>query len=113
MAERIDLTQHRTVVSVPKVPLLEKVVYNTELNERDLRVVIFLLTSLDGYNSEYGESKHRKDPYNYRNIDLHKIADELMISKKDVKKSLKKLVFTGVLERGDSSTVEDGYRFTF
>ena len=44
---------------------------------------------------------------------ITKAADELMISKKDVKKSLKKLVFTGVLERGNNSTVENGYRFTF
>ena len=87
--------------------------YNTELNERDLRVVIFLLTTLDGYNYDFAESKNRKDPKNFRSIDLHKIADELMISKKDAKKSIKKLLFTGVLEKGDSSTVEGGYRFTF
>ena len=113
MSERIDLTQHRTTVSVPKNPLLDKVVFNDELNERDLRVAIFLITILDGYNYAYGESKNRKDPHNFRKIDLYKTSDELMITKKELKKSLKKLLFTGVLEKGDGSSVKDGYRFTF
>ena len=120
VANSRNVLQQITTVSVPKKELLEYVVYSKEFNKKDLRVFLMLLTELNGYSPSYRKQKKideafedDKDPLNFRKIDSEQIADELELSEKDVRKSIKKLLREGVIEKGDSRNAINGYRFKF
>ena len=114
MANNRCTYQQEHTVSIPKQALLENVVYDFNFKERDLRVFMLLLTELNGYNKN---RKTRTNPENEKNnfkkISPGKISKELGYSKDEVKKSIKKLLKNGVIEKGDSTGAKDGYRFTF
>ena len=96
--------------------LIENLILNEELSKKDLRIAILLMTKLGGYgvNEDIRLSDKRLiDPSNYVSIDILSISETLNIPKKEVKKSIKKLIKWGVLEDGSSSTTKHGYRFTF
>lgn len=113
--------QQINTFSVNRNAFLEAVVYNENLVENDLRVICLLLTQLDGfryqkvYHMKDGSEKRswNNDPKNFKNIDIKKMAKSLNISKKEVKKSLERLIDECILECGSSPTVKDGYRFLF
>jgi predicted transcriptional regulator len=56
---------------------------------------------------------NHKDPMNFKKIDIDRMADLLNLSKKDIKKSIKKFDEDGLIEHGNTDTIKDGYRFTF
>lgn len=111
MANNRHVYQQVNNVSINKKQLLE-IATNQALNEQDLRVLICLFTELNGW-IEPKNTRQIKDPRNYKKIDKGQIADLLGIRKKDVKKSIKKLMDACLIEPGDSDTVINGYRFTF
>ena len=97
-------------VSVPKENLL-KIAKDEALNKKDYKVFICLLTELDGWKPS--KDMKTKDPLNFKKIDVSKIADELDMTKKEVKKSISNLMKYGIIEDGDTKTLECGYRFQF
>lgn len=99
-----------------KHQLIDNVILNEDLSKKDLRIIMLLFTKLGGYgiNKDVKLGDQRlSDSRNYSSIDINSIAETLNLDKKDVKKSIKKLVKYGVLEDGSSSTIKHGYRFTF
>ena len=49
----------------------------------------------------------------YTKIDSEQIAEMLDMDESDVKKSIKKLVSEGIIEKGNTNNMKNGYRFTF
>ena len=49
MANNRCIYQQKETVSIPKSELMEWVIMNDNLNKKDLRVCLFLLTELDGW----------------------------------------------------------------
>lgn len=111
MANVRNTYQQSQTVSIPRDELLDYVVYNEELTKTDLRVVLFLLTELNGWSPP--KTTEGIDPCNFKRIDEKKIAEKLYISKKDVKKSIKNLREMCIIEKGESNAVRNGYRFRF
>ena len=104
--------QQQYTVSVPKKELLEYVAYNIELNKKDYKVFLTLLTELNGYSSRQKRSSN-DDPMLFTKIDSEQIAEMLDMDESDVKKSIKKLVSEGIIEKGNTNNMKNGYRFTF
>ena len=105
-----NVTQYTQIVSIPKSKLLD-IGTNYALTETDLRVLFCLFSELNGWCAE--DKPRTPDPMNYRRIDKDKIADAIAMKKKDVKKSIEKLVEMDLLEPGSNDIVKNGYRFTF
>lgn len=100
-------------VSIPKKELLEYVVYNQELNKKDYKVFLMLLTELNGYSNPKNKSFDDRDPQIFTKVDSEQIAEQLDMDESDVKKSIKKLLNEGIIEKGDTKNMKNGYRFTF
>ena len=115
MATKLELSQQTTSFSVPRTSFIQNVVMNTHLSKTDYRVLCLLLTELDGWNKYERaiKSTTTPDPLNFQKLNLGNIALTLGLEKSDVKKSVKKLLYEGILEEGSSGVVKDGYRFTF
>ena len=111
MANNRNTYQQTYTVSVPKNELLEYVVYNPELKKMDYRVFLMLLTELEGYSPRM--RSNRPDPKNFTKIDTERIASKLGVYKEDVKTSIKKLINEGIIEKGNTTNMKNGYRFTF
>lgn len=90
---------------------LQEIASNDSLSKKDYKVLICLFTQLDGWapNKDFTN----KDPQNFKIIDTKMIADVLGMDKKDVKKSIRKLMDEYIVEKGSSDTIKTGYRFTF
>ena len=104
------LHQQKTCFSVPRNDFLRKIVYNEELGKKDLRVAMLLLAHLEGCKPESKDT--RRDMENFQKVNPKKIALELGMSESNVIKSLQHLVNEGILEKGASDVVKNGYRFT-
>lgn len=113
MANNRNTYQQVNNVSVPKNELREYVAYNEELNKKDYKVFIMLLTELDGYSPPKNRSFNDSDPLNFTKVDSEQIAKRLNMDESDVKKSIKKLVKEGIIEKGNTHNMKNGYRFTF
>ena len=113
MANNRNTYQQTYTTSFPKKELLEHVVYNKELGKKDYRVFLMLLTVLDGYSEPKGNRSANPDPENYKKVDIEQIADMLEMDKSDIKKSIKLLLNEGIIEKGDTDNMKNGYRFTF
>lgn len=113
MANTRSTYQQLNTVSVPKKELREYVVYNQELNKKDYKVFIMLLTELNGYAPPKNRSITDSDPLNFTKIDSEQIAEQLDMDESDVKKSIKKLLKEGIIEKGNTHNMKNGYRFTF
>ena len=100
-------------VSVPKKELLDYVVYNDELSKTDYRIFLMLLTELNGYKPAKNDKWGDRDPQVFTKIDTEQIADQLDIDEKKVKESIKTLMKHGIIEKGDTVNMKNGYRFTF
>ena len=103
--------QQLAKVSINRESLLD-LASNEDLDEIDYRVILLLLTQLNGFNRTYS-TRESEDPLNYKKINKDSIADSLDINKKDVKKSIKKLLKMNLIEMGDNQSIKNGYRFTF
>lgn len=111
MAQHGYVYQQVNNVSIPKNGLVQYVIQNEELNKKDLRVCLMLLTELNGWvDSNTGR---QVDPQNFKKIDSEEIAETLGYSNSDVKACLKKLRREGIIERGNNQSVKNGYRFRF
>lgn len=110
-----DITQYTTVVHIPKEELRQFLIRNDDLSKSALKVFMYLLTDLNGFNTTAREESKKQytDPFNFKNLDMKMLADELNMEKKKVKKAVIELEAAGIIERGDGITVKNGYRFTF
>ena len=113
MSNHNSTYQQMYTVSVPKKELLEYVIFNDELNKKDYRVFLMLLTELNGYSVNRKNYSEDKDPLNFTKIDSERIAKKLDMDESDVKKSIKKLLKEEILEKGNTQNMKNGYRFTF
>lgn len=95
-------------VSINKKSLADIAVFGS-LSKSDYRVLLILFTELNGWKP----SSRSADPLNFKKIDKESISITLGMTKKDVKKSIDRLIEQDLLEQGSSDTVEKGYRFTF
>lgn len=103
--------QQMTKVSIDRNALRE-IATNESIDETDFRVLLVLFTELNGWD-RYATDGNRNDPLNFKKIDKDSIAKLLYIKKKKVRDSIKNLINYGLLEKGSSDTVEEGYRLTF
>ena len=90
---------------------LSNIASNDRLGKKDLRVLLALFTTLDGYSIP--NSDNHKDPLNYKKVDKKKIGKLLGMDKSDVDKSIENLYLEGYIERGNNDTIKNGWRFTF
>lgn len=106
--------QQQSKVSIDRPSIIE-IAKDDRLYERDLRVMLMLLSVLDGWKmpEPVAPGPVPKDPLNYKHIDTDAIADTLCLKKKDVKKAVKHIHKLGYIEEGNNDTVNGGYRFTF
>ena len=81
------------------------------LSKKAYKVLLCLFTELDGWAPSV--TRYTKDPLNFKKIDIKAISRVLGIDKKEIKKSVRNLIESGIIECGDSDTIKDGYRFTF
>lgn len=111
MMNTVDVYQGKVSFSVPREPFINYIVTNKDLNKKDIRVALLLLTELTGFNP--GLANRREDPKIFRKISPKAIAKQLDMTKEEVKDSISTLTKQGIIEEGSSSAVEKGYRFTF
>jgi transposase len=113
MSNHRNTYQQTYTVSVPKNELLEYVVYNEDLSKTDYKVFLMLLTELNGYSPSKSDKYGENDPKIFTKIDTEQIAKHLDISEKKVKESIKTLKDQGIIEKGNTKNMKNGYRFTF
>lgn len=111
MASRNSVYQQITSFSVPREGFLEHIVSNEKLDKKQLRVILVLLTEIDGWPEE--KTYNDNDPYNFKKVNASQIAITLGLKKSDVKCILEELVDLHIIQEGRSNTVKHGYRFTF
>lgn len=75
------------------------VVKQDRLKKTDLRVCLHLLTHLDSIT--------------FKDLSKKNIAFDLGLTKKEVEKSIERLDLYGVIERGSTGSVDNGYRLLF
>lgn len=110
MANNRCVYQQVTNVSVNKEQLLE-IASDDDMGKKEYKLLLCLLTELSGWSPP--ANGRNDDPKNFKKIDIKSISKVLGFDKKDVKKSLDKLITHGYVEMGHSDTIKDGYRFTF
>ena len=110
-----DVTQYTAVTHIPKDGLRHFVIENFDMSKSALRVFMYLLTDLNGFNTVIREvtNKAYSDPHNFKELNLSLLSNELNMPKKKTKKALIELEAAGIIERGDSNTCKNGYRLTF
>jgi len=91
--------QNVNTFSVNRKNFMDIVVKNENLSKKDLRVFIHLMTHLDGNE--------------YRKVSYKNIALDLGYDKSDVKESINNLYTEGIVDIGDSGSVEKGLIITF
>lgn len=108
---RNSVYQQITCFSVPRDGFLERIVHCDKLDKKQIRVIMVLLTEIDGWPEEKTYSEN--DPCNFKKVDAGQIAITLGLKKSDVKCILHELVDLHIIQEGRSNTVKHGYRFTF
>ena len=104
--------QQLETVSVKRERIID-IATNLDLSKNDLRVLLVLLSQLEGYNYPKTMHTEHKDPLNFKIIDIAAISDLLCLSKKKVKNSIEHIHDEGLIEEGSNETIKSGYRFTF
>ena len=103
--------QQKHNVSIPRDGIKD-IAEDLDLSKTDLRVMLVLLTELNGYSKD-DNTTSKPDPLNFKLIDMDSISDFLNIKHKEVKKSIRKFLDLGFIEKGSSESISCGYRFTF
>ena len=111
MALTKEVTRRKYSVSFNRQNFMDNVIIPRDLSKRDLRIILLLLCRLDGYVPPKTVRSNTKDPANFSDISIKRIAKTLGYKKSEVKKSLKKLVELEILEYGVNEANEHGYRF--
>lgn len=91
--------QNISTVAINRQSFLDLVVKNDNLTKKDIRVFMHLLTHLDAIK--------------YKEVSCKNIAKDLGYDKSDVKESINNLYTEGIIDIGDSGSVERGLKFTF
>ena len=91
--------QYKESISVNRDRFLEKVVRNRDLNKKDLRVCLHLLTHLDSVN--------------YKEISKKQLAYDLDMTKSEVGKAINNLIEYDVIDIGSSASVDKGLKLLF
>ena len=112
MSNHRSTYQQQETVSIKRSKMIE-LASDTEYSKKDYKVLLILLSQLDGYTVPLKVTQNHKDPLNFKILDIEKMADTLSMSKKEVKKSIEKLHDDGIIEKGSNDTIKNGYRFTF
>jgi hypothetical protein len=99
-------------VSIRKEAIIERLLIDDKFSKDELRVILLLLTKLDGYKEPENYAR-ANDPYNFKAISIKQISSTLDIKSKKVEKIIDYLVDEDVLEKGSNDSVKKGYRFTF
>ena len=114
MAVNRNTYQQVHTVSFNRQAIVDNIILNEDLDKKDLRVFLLLLTTLDGFSYPPNVDPDKvKDPLNFKYVDFDWMSDTLSIKRKEVKKSVEHLVAEGIIEEGSSDTIKRGYRFTF
>lgn len=109
MATNASIYQQARTVSIPRDEFLDRVIENENLSKTDLRVLLLLLTHLNGWS----QRPRQQDPLNFTKIDPEEMANTLGLTKKKVNESIGHLVDEDIIEKGRTSAMKNGYRFTF
>jgi len=114
MAESVaSIQQYKRSISIPRQPFMDLVAYE-DFSKKELRVLLLLLSSLNGYRpSKTKERGDSDDPRNFNEIDKAEIAKNLGMSTKSVNKAIDRFMDLGILEKGRNQHSKKGYRFTF
>ena len=91
--------QNVNTFSLNRKNFMDIVVKNENLSKKDLRVFMHLMCHLDGNE--------------YRKVSYKNIALDLGYDKSDVKESINNLYTEGIVDIGDSGSVEKGLIITF
>ena len=114
MAVNRNTYQQVHTVSFNRQAIIDKIILNKELDKKDLRVFLLLLTTLDGFSYPPNIDPSKvKDPLNFKYVDIDWMSDTLDIKRKEVKRSIEQLEDEDIIEEGSSDTIKHGYRFTF
>lgn len=111
MASNRNTYQQVHNVSIPREAIVEMAQDN--LSKTDYKVLLLLLTELNGYSPPKNYRIDTKDPENFSKIDKKRMAKKLGISKEKVEKSVNNLYNEGYIEKGNTNSIKNGYRFTF
>ena len=111
MASNRNTYQQVHNVSVPRNNIVDMAISQT-YSKTDYKVFLMLLTELDGFSPPTNRIDYR-DPLNYKKIDKKRIADRLGIKKDKVSNSIDNLRNYGIIEKGNTESIKNGYRFTF
>lgn len=116
MGHTRNISQSLYKVSIPKIEIMNKIIYaKDDLKKKDLLLIFLLLTKLEGFTPpQHSDFGNYADPKNFQAIDVSWAADTLGLKPKDIKKSIDNLLILDILEKGDDDRiVGDGYRFRF
>ena len=91
--------QYKESISINRLNFLNMVVRNNDLNKKELRVCLHLLTHLDSVS--------------YKEVSKKQIAYDLNISKSDVSKSIETLIEYEIIQEGSSASVDRGLKLLF
>lgn len=108
MGNNTHTYQQQTKVSIPRDILVE--IAQSELNKKSFKVLLILLSELDGWSPTTSKSK---DPRNFKRVDAKQIARTLDMDEDDVRDAIDLLEDVNIIERGRSNVSRKGYRFTF
>ncbi len=110
MANNRCTYQQVTNVSINKEALLQ-IASSDQVTKKDYKVLLVLFCQLNGWCEPI--TKGTKDPKNFSLIDTKAISKTTGLSKKEVKKCIDNLEEFNIIEKGNSDTIKNGYRFTF
>jgi coproporphyrinogen III oxidase-like Fe-S oxidoreductase len=91
--------QYLTTISIPRDDFMRNIILNRSLDKQDLRVILHLMTYLDGKN--------------YKTINAKHIAKDLGLKKKEVEASIEYLLDEEIIAVGNSASVKNGLRLCF
>ena len=115
MAAKKQVVQNQESISLYRESFYRRVVLNKGIELLEYRVLMLLMTELDGFADweRLMSPRPYNDPRNFRKISKGAIANSLGIEKSEVKKALSGLIEKHLVEKGSSSTCTNGYRLTF
>lgn len=111
MASNRNTYQQVHNISVPRNNIVDMAI-SQMYSKTDYKVFLMLLTELDGFSPPANKIDYR-DPLNYKKIDKKRIAERLGIKKDKVNDSIDNLRNYGIIEKGNTESIKNGYRFTF
>ena len=91
--------QYKETISINREKFLDVLVRNENLNKKELRTILHLLTFLDSMT--------------YKEVSKKQIALDLNINKSDVSDAIESLLYEGIICEGSSPHIDRGYKLLF